>query len=129
MIEKKWLKINDIHSSNINSVKLSDIYIMKNADIGFFIAEIYFTTKQDEEIFNIEFNIPELKNFNFSKSESVVYATKNNDSFSMVNITLTPGKLVLSSYPFSSDSLYEINVQLTLRFNTKNTINLSEYIK
>ena len=111
--EKVWLKINEIHSNQVSQFLKREAYFMKNIDICYFIAELDFIT---ENTINNEvvMSLPEL-DYNFVPCENTVFATKNDDFNSISRIKLYPQKLVLTGFPFSSNTKYEFNIQLFMR--------------
>jgi len=113
MRENVWISMSKINCDLTESIYKKNVSFMKSICIGYLIAEIDFKTGP-LPVSQLIFNIPELKE-NFDKCEVTIFATKNQDTASLINISLEPGKLTANSYPFEPNSYYEMNIQMMVK--------------
>ena len=124
--EKIWLELTDIECDQVNFLK-NKFFIMKDMDTCFVIAELDFTTTNIEtNIINI--SIPILKKYQFIPCENTTFAIKNDDINTLIKIKLIPGTLILESFPFNSNTKYELNIQLFFMIKNPTRIDLINMI-
>lgn len=120
LFDKLWVKIDDISCSDVTFIK-KDLYMMKDLDTCFMMAEIDFNTK--ETVGNIiDINIPVL-DYDFPPCENTTFAIKNNDINTLIKIKILPYTLRLESFPFSPSSTYECNIQFFFMLRNPKTYN------
>lgn len=114
MYEKVWIPLTDVSTDDVQKITKVNMYFLKNIELGFFVAELDFVTPSESK-YDLVFRVPELDKYNFAKSEASVLAAKDDESASLVNVSLEPGKLTVTGYPFVEETHYEVNIQLILR--------------
>lgn len=120
LFDKLWVKIDDISCNDVTFIK-KDLYMMKDLDTCFIMAEIDFNTK--ETVGNIiDINIPVL-DYDFPPCENTTFAIKNNDINTLIKIKILPYTLRLESFPFSPSSTYECNIQFFFMLRNPKTYN------
>lgn len=120
LFDKLWVKIDDISCSDVTFIK-KDLYMMKDLDTCFMMAEIDFNTK--ETVGNIiDINIPVL-DYDFPPCENTTFAIKNNDTNTLIKVKIFPYTLRLESFPFAPSSSYEFNIQFFFMLRNPKTYN------
>ena len=116
--EKIWKKITNIFINEAKNIIKNDIRFRTDTGICYFIAELDFTTS-DNVGDKIIVNLPEI-NIDFIPCENTIFSTKiiNDEEIeTLIRVKLEPEKLVLTSYPFTPNTYYEINIQLFMCMN------------
>ena len=111
--EKVWRDITDIKISGVKTLSKTFIRYRKDSGICYFIAEIDFITESNGGS-NVVIEMPQIKD-DFVPCENTIFATKTvagDEIDTIVRMKLLPGKLILTAYPFSPDTKYELNIQL-----------------
>lgn len=110
-MEKVWINLPRVYSDQVEKFTKTDMHIMKNISICFFIAEIDFIMK-DSFTF-VKLDMPDIK-YTFAPAENTVFVLKNDDTNIMVKARLENNILLLEA-PFTKGCHYELNIQLMLR--------------
>lgn len=111
--EGVWIKIDKMESEDVDKFLKKEVYFMKKIDIAFFILEIDFITK-NIDMNTITINIPDIY-FDFYRCESTIFGIKNDEHDTPIRVVLNGKKLLLNAYQFTSNTKYELNIQLFVR--------------
>jgi len=121
--ENVWVKVDEsnIASSEVETFSKSDIYYRKQFDIFYITGSLKITTIDfiNEDDYDVNISIPELKNLNFDDCENTIMITKD-DGTEVSRITVqivvnNQGIKLESLFPFESSTDYSINFQFFIR--------------
>jgi len=131
--ERAWINVSENVSSPSVQFTKKTVYVMKDMNTCFVIAELDFTTNAEvQTVVNI--SIPSLAPSyvgEFVACENTVFALKNDEFNTFVKMTLLSGGILkLESFPFTPNAKYEMNIQFffMLRSAENNAIFLQSLI-